>query len=274
MAKRDPHLVLGVGHDASDATIKAAWRRLAREHHPDLAGEDAGQARRATRRMAEINDAYQELQDPDRRRAWREAAATGRPPAPVRRAAGRPDERGRAAEAERPGEPARSQRGPARQRPVTARVDTTELFRPRNSVLEPRPGSPLPGWQPRPRESFHQEAPRASDPTGPAQRRRGKGVRPILPSLEDALATELRFGKFHGHTLGEIAGFEPSYVDWIVRTLADPELVGAARVVQAALDRAGIVRRRPGERPGERLGDPLGESASGRRGPVAGRATA
>ena len=36
---------------------------------------------------------------------------------------------------------------------------------------------------------------------------------------------ELDFGKFHGHTLGEVAAFEPSYVDWLAGTVTrDPEL--------------------------------------------------
>ena len=41
MAQRDPHEVLGVDRDASQATVKAAWRCLAREHHPDLAADAA-----------------------------------------------------------------------------------------------------------------------------------------------------------------------------------------------------------------------------------------
>ena len=42
MPKRNPLDVLGVPRDASQATIKAAWRRLARENHPDLTGKDTG----------------------------------------------------------------------------------------------------------------------------------------------------------------------------------------------------------------------------------------
>src|SRR3989304_277628 len=45
----DPYAVLGVGSDASAATIKARWRRLAREHHPDLVGGGAAAPRPATR---------------------------------------------------------------------------------------------------------------------------------------------------------------------------------------------------------------------------------
>ena len=58
VAKRDPHDVLGLKRGASPAEIKAAWRRLARSNHPDLTGDDPSASRAATRRMAEINDAY------------------------------------------------------------------------------------------------------------------------------------------------------------------------------------------------------------------------
>ncbi len=58
------------------------------------------------------------------------------------------------------------------------------------------------------------------------------------------MAHVVEFGKFRGHTLGEIGAFEPSYVDWMVRTITrDPELVAAARVVKADLDDRGVPRR-------------------------------
>ena len=54
----------------------------------------------------------------------------------------------------------------------------------------------------------------------------------------------IEFGKFHGHTLGDIAAFEPSYIDWVAGTVTrDPDLVAAARVVQADLDARGVARR-------------------------------
>ena len=54
----------------------------------------------------------------------------------------------------------------------------------------------------------------------------------------------IEFGKFHGHTLGEIAAFEPSYLDWLAGTVShDPDLVSAARVIQSDLDRRGVARR-------------------------------
>jgi hypothetical protein len=68
--------------------------------------------------------------------------------------------------------------------------------------------------------------------------------RPKAPPLAEALGVELDFGKFRGHTLGEVAAFEPSYIDWLARTITrDMGLVSAARVVSEDLDRRGVARR-------------------------------
>ena len=224
MANRDPHDVLGVDRDASQATVKAAWRRLAREHHPDLAPDSAAR-RDATRRMAEINAAYQALRSGAAGRAGKSdrdaAAAGGTGPGP------------RAPEAARPSGPP----PPPPTRPVTARLDTTDLFRPRNATTTPAGG----GYRHRPRPPVHlrratwgeAEEPRASDPTGPLHRVRARrSARRPPPDLEAALATQIVFGKFHGRTLGEIAALERTYLEWVERTITrDPDLVAAARVV-------------------------------------------
>ena len=64
---------------------------------------------------------------------------------------------------------------------------------------------------------------------------------------------ELDFGKFHGHTLGEVAAFEPSYVDWLAGTVTrDPALTMAARVIRDELDRRGVARPSRPQRPGWR----------------------
>lgn len=150
-------------------------------------------------------------------------------------------------------------------RPVTGRLDTSETVRPRNAPFRaPGPdgraaATPLSGHAPLRYASQQREPPRASDPTGPLERARIRDFRrPPPPPLENAVACELEFGKFRGHTLGEVAAFEPSYIDWLARTITrDPELVAAARVVQADLDDRGIPRREhlpvrdvPGARPG------------------------
>lgn len=215
MAKRDPHDILGVPRDAGQSTIKAAWRRLAREHHPDLTANDPAAAERATRRMAEINRAYAEL-----RSAWMDGANGN----------GNGKTRVQWPPPERP------------TRPVTGRVDTTATFRPRNTTTGPRV-RPM-GHAPLRADRLQREPLRASQPTGPLSRRRQRNFRPPEPpSLAAARATEVVFGKFHGHTLGQIADFEPTYIDWLARTISrDPDLVAAARVIQGDLDDRGIVR--------------------------------
>jgi len=224
MAHRDPHEVLGIDRDASQAAVKAAWRRLAREHHPDLAA-DSSERRDATRRMAEINAAYQALR----------SRATGGAGTPARGAgaAGGSGPTARAPDAARPSGPP----PPPPSRPVTARLDTTDLFRQRNATTTPAGG----GYRHRPRAPAalrratwgEAEEPRASDPTGPLQRVRSRRAsRRPLPEIGTALATRIVFGKFHGRTLGEIFAQEPTYLEWVERTITrDPDLVAAARVV-------------------------------------------
>lgn len=214
--------MLGLRPGASASAIKAAWRRLAREHHPDLSASDPAAARAATRRMAEINAAYEQLRD---------AARLG----------------GRAAVADGLGGRPSGPPPPKPTRPVTARLDTTDILRPRNTTTsrgDGRRAHPTP--QPPIRARVGDTGPRrASDPNGPLVRSRVRRFRPPRrPSLDAAGATEMPFGKFHGHSLAEIAAFEPSYIDWMASTITrDPDLMAAARVLREDLDRRGIVRR-------------------------------
>ena len=236
MAKRDPHDVLGVEPGATPTQIKAAWRRLARTHHPDLTGDDPAASQRATRRMAEINAAYAELTREGGAGARRRAGASG---------AGATGEDVPPGAARRGGPPR-----PRPTRPVTGRVDLSHNMRPRNDTIRPDgvpPGrtTTLRGHAPYRPAPTAAEPPRASTPTGPLARSRIRGFRrPAQPALAEAAATELPFGKFHGHTLGQVAAFEPSYIDWLATTITrDPDLLAAARVVRDDLDRQGIVRR-------------------------------
>jgi len=64
--KRDYYDVLGVGRDADDAEIKKAFRRLARELHPDVNTEDPS----AEARFKEAAEAYEVLSDSDRRATY------------------------------------------------------------------------------------------------------------------------------------------------------------------------------------------------------------
>ncbi|MFW5968189.1 MAG: molecular chaperone DnaJ [Persicimonas sp.] len=62
----DPYDVLGVSKDAELSEIKAAYRRLAVEHHPDKNPDDP----RAQERFKEVNEAYEILSDPEKRQAY------------------------------------------------------------------------------------------------------------------------------------------------------------------------------------------------------------
>ncbi|HYH28678.1 MAG TPA: DnaJ domain-containing protein, partial [Actinomycetota bacterium] len=63
---RDLYEVLGVARDASQEEIKKAFRRLARQYHPDVNGGDP----EAEHRFKEINLAYETLSDPEKRRRY------------------------------------------------------------------------------------------------------------------------------------------------------------------------------------------------------------
>jgi DnaJ-class molecular chaperone len=58
---RDPYAILGLKPDADAAEIKAAYRRLAKEHHPDAHGKNATPRDRA--RFQEVTAAYNLLKD-------------------------------------------------------------------------------------------------------------------------------------------------------------------------------------------------------------------
>jgi len=129
VSKRDPHAVLGIEPGANPTQVKAAWRRLARKHHPDLTGDDPEASRVATRQMAEINDAYAALTRPGGGARWAEDPGT---------AAAREARDYSSAGARRGGPPQ-----PKPTRPVTARVDTTGTVRPRNQSIRTGGSWPL-----------------------------------------------------------------------------------------------------------------------------------
>ena len=66
-----------------------------------------------------------------------------------------------------------------------------------------------------------------------------------LPTLAEALNSSLSFGKFAGLTLGEVMEIEPTYIEWIVRTIdRDPEISIAARVIMRHLTGSRVKRPR------------------------------
>jgi molecular chaperone DnaJ len=66
MAKRCYYDILGLSRGAQDTEIKAAFRRMAKECHPDRCNGDPN----AETRFKEVNEAYEALKDPQRRAAY------------------------------------------------------------------------------------------------------------------------------------------------------------------------------------------------------------
>jgi curved DNA-binding protein len=97
---KDYYEVLGVPRTASEADIKKAFRKLARQYHPDVAKTKKG----AEEKFKEINEAYEVLSDPGKRKKydelgpnWKQGADFRPPPswqqgAPFTRGPGRTGE--------------------------------------------------------------------------------------------------------------------------------------------------------------------------------------
>ena len=64
--KRDYYEVLGVDKSADDATLKKAYRKLAKKYHPDMNPGDA----EAEKKFKEASEAYAVLSDPEKRRQY------------------------------------------------------------------------------------------------------------------------------------------------------------------------------------------------------------
>ena len=74
MEFKDYYTTLGVSKTASDADIKKAYRKLARQFHPDLNPGD----KKAEARFKDINEANEVLGDAEKRRKYDELGANWR----------------------------------------------------------------------------------------------------------------------------------------------------------------------------------------------------
>jgi DnaJ-class molecular chaperone len=72
---KDYYEILGVQKNSSGDDIKKAYRKLAREHHPDMVKESDKVA--AEKRFKEINEAYQVLSDPQKRKMYDQFGSAG-----------------------------------------------------------------------------------------------------------------------------------------------------------------------------------------------------
>ncbi|HLB51638.1 MAG TPA: DnaJ C-terminal domain-containing protein [Patescibacteria group bacterium] len=74
-SSKDYYEILGVSKNATDDQIKQAYRRLAREHHPDVVKD--GDKSSAEARFKEINEAYQVLSDSQKRKMYDQFGQAG-----------------------------------------------------------------------------------------------------------------------------------------------------------------------------------------------------
>lgn len=64
--KKDYYEVLGVGRNADEATIKKAYRKLAKKYHPDMNGDNP----EAAARFKEVTEAYNVLSDKEKKKLY------------------------------------------------------------------------------------------------------------------------------------------------------------------------------------------------------------
>src|SRR6476620_6995304 len=66
--ERDYYAVLGIGREASAEDVKKAFRRLARQYHPDL--QSGTKKAEMEKKFKELNEANEVLSDPDKRKKY------------------------------------------------------------------------------------------------------------------------------------------------------------------------------------------------------------
>jgi curved DNA-binding protein CbpA len=210
----DPYKVLEVDPDAGDDIIEAAYKRLAKRYHPDVAPGPYAQER-----MARINQAREMLRDPMRRAAVdrartrasatsaRVAAADGRSHA-GRTAHGAGSSGGRAQQGADP--------GPTAPWPIAGMRDPGSAGFPAGSG--DTGSTAWPSGRSSTGAGYDPQSMGTSQGTGAAGRPPGN------PS-----GSLIAFGRYAGWTLGEIARTDPAYLEWLDR-------MPIGRIHQAEID--------------------------------------
>lgn len=232
----DAYKVLQVDSEAENEVIQAAYRRLARKYHPDLAPEPE-----AASRMAAINAAWALVGTPAARVAYdRSRAAPAYPrthgTGPQRRTVQHADDAG-PSRTGGDGHGAGGHRSPAGQRPST--------------------GEPPAASQPPP-ETVSRDWTSGRSTIGggfDGSMRNAEGLGAAGPPPGRPSGSVLNFGRYSGWSLGEIARHDIEYIEWLDRTPigrtyrdeVDALLRSAGRRQSASADateRRGLFRRR------------------------------
>jgi hypothetical protein len=228
----DAYKILQVDPEAEDEVIQAAYRRLAQKYHPDRAPDADGVAR-----MVAINAAWELVRDPGRRAAYdaRRSAAPPRPSAPETPAA----------TAAHPAPPASAARSGASSAPQSG------------AHAPPRP--PGGGSAQRPPESVSRDWTSGRSGAGggydASTMRKPEGHGAAGPPPGNPSGTVLKFGRYAGWSIGEIARTDLEYLEWLDRMAIgrayrdeiDQVLRKSGRRRSAtteAADRHGLFRRR------------------------------
>jgi curved DNA-binding protein CbpA len=204
----DPYKVLQVDPEAEDEVIEAAYRRLARKYHPDVAeGPDAQE------RMVNINRAWEMLRDPLKRAAVDRARTRTAGAAATVAAA---DARARTTSTSRPAPSSSPHRapaghdGPAGTTASRAAWGFPGVSDPGDAGLGPRPQFVSPNWT-----SGRSAAGHRYD-AGTMGTTQGDGA--AGPPPGNPRGSVLNFGRYAGWSLGEIARMDLEYLEWLDRT--------------------------------------------------------
>ncbi|MEP6639928.1 MAG: J domain-containing protein [Chloroflexota bacterium] len=225
----DPYKVLQVDSEAEDEVIQAAYRRLARKYHPDLAATPD-----AANRMAAINAAWELIGEPEAREAFDRKRLVLKPtPTSTQAAAG---SSGSASSGSAGGSPS--------------------SVRSTSQGSASRPKEPPQGMPPPEIVSRDWTSGRSSQGSGyDESMRAAEGFGAAGPPPGNPSGTVLNFGRYAGWSLGEVARKDLEYIEWLdrapigrnYRQEVDGLLRTSGRRKSAeadATDRRGLYRRR------------------------------